>query len=871
LNGRNDDNWVELKVKTAARKLAKRSKAAPKARAPRRGAAKAPAARSAAPGFVTLAWEAAVEFTQERRRELLGVLYLIAGVAVALALVPLKDDLLGPAGGLVFRFCFGALGIGCVAVPAALMTLGLNGLGQQELRAPGVKVAGWSLVLVALCCLTEWFLPLKIASGPAKDLYAGGLLGRLLGGAMVLYLSTAGTWILCLTLLAVAVYLLGQENLVKIWALRAYERARLGMLFGGFKLPGRAQTEEDEDGDDEAEAGAKSARRRRPAKAEAQEAGGAGFVEASAPEPASIRGVDSGTDSLGDDADASASGDIRLISAKDREDIAARFLMQRQKIKVSEGGPRVNTAASTESLALNATTAPQGASELKDYVLPSPGLLKPASESVSAPKDYEEISAQLERVLASFGVAAKVVEVCPGPTVTRYEIELAPGVKMSRVVSLSDDIALGAKAGVVRIEGPIPGKGTLGIEIPNSHPVPVMMRELVDTEEFRNSGHKLVFAVGKDIGGSMIFSNLAEMPHLMVAGATGSGKSVCLNAIITSVLFRAAPDEVKFLMVDPKRVELTPYDGIPHLMRPVVSNPKEAAGALRLLVEEMEDRYKMLAQAGMRKIDDYNEWVAARAQEKERSPEMSEEELAAVPKEKDPHHRLPYIVVVVDELADLMMVSANEVESSICRLAQMARGVGIHLVIATQRPSVDVITGVIKANLPSRIAFQVSSKIDSRTILDGSGAEALLGKGDMLYSPYNVNKPVRVQGCFLSGSEVAKVVAHVKNQAEPVYDPRFTALSNLPALESALEEGAGFDDVDDELYEQALRVVIAAGQGSTSVLQRRLKLGFGRASRLLDRMEAEGIIGPAEHNKPRKLLINPSDYADGPPESAPAL
>ena len=394
-------------------------------------------------------------------------------------------------------------------------------------------------------------------------------------------------------------------------------------------------------------------------------------------------------------------------------------------------------------------------------------LLKEASGTLAAPKDYEEVSANLQRVLTSFGVAAKVVEVCPGPTVTRYEISLAPGVKMSRVVTLADDIALGAKVSSVRIEGPIPGKGTLGIEIPNAKPSPVAMRELIETEEFQKSAHKLIFAVGKDIGGSMIFANLAEMPHLMVAGTTGSGKSVCLNGIITSILFRAAPDEVKFLMVDPKRVELTPYDGIPHLMRPVVANPKEAAGALRLMVEEMESRYKTLASAGMRKIDDYNEWVAEREKEKQLSPVMEEEVLDEVPKEKDPHHRLPYIVVIVDELADLMMVSANEVESSICRLAQMARGVGIHLVIATQRPSVDVITGVIKANLPSRIAFQVSSKIDSRTILDGSGAEALLGKGDMLYNPYNVNKPVRVQGCFLSSSEVAKVVAHVKKPGRP--------------------------------------------------------------------------------------------------------
>jgi len=789
--------------------------------------------------FVTKAWEAALEFTQERREELLGLLYLIAGLALAVALVPVSQNFLGLAGSYLFRFCFGALGVGTVFLPAVLLTLGYCNLTQRQVRAPSVKAAGLGLIVVSLCSLCNWLMPDKLASGVVADLYVGGMLGRLLGGAMLQYLSTAGTLILCAALVAVAVYLLEQEALVKMVVLRAYERLRVGR---GFKdaIPVRfARTQAPQDAlDDENEEAEPEAPKRALAQSKEAEA-----VE----EP-------------------EASG-VKLAGAKEREDLAARFLKQRQKIKVSAAGPRVNTSASTDTLS---AVQERPSSELRDYKLPSPDLLQGSSGSISAPKDYEEVSANLQRVLASFGVSAKVVEVCPGPTVTRYEIALAPGVKMSRVVSLADDIALGAKASVVRIEGPIPGKGTLGIEIPNSKAVTVTMRELVETEEFRGSGHKLIFAVGKDIGGSMIFSNLAEMPHLMVAGATGSGKSVCLNAIITSILFRAAPDEVKFLMVDPKRVELTPYDGIPHLLRPVISNPKEAAGALRLMLEEMEDRYKLLAAAGMRKIDDYNEWIAARQDQKDLSPAMEDPELEAVPKEKDPHHRLPYIVVVVDELADLMMVSANEVENGICRLAQMARGVGIHLVIATQRPSVDVITGVIKANLPSRIAFQVSSKIDSRTILDGSGAEALLGRGDMLYSPYNVNKPVRVQGCFLSSSEVARVVAHVKKQAEPVYDPRFALAA--PSFEpSADGEGEDFGDVDDELYEQALRVVISAGQGSTSVLQRRLKLGFGRAARLLDRMEAEGYIGPAEHNKPRKLLIKPSDYADGPPDSAPAL
>jgi S-DNA-T family DNA segregation ATPase FtsK/SpoIIIE len=841
-----------LNVAVAARALARRGK---KAKPAARRSKKAEA------DFISMAWEATVEFTQEKKQELLGLLYALLSIALALAIVPKEPNFLGLAGTHLFRFVFGAFGLMAIFIPVGLAFVAFINLMKLQVHAPSVKAIGWTFVAVAICSLLNLLLPNALSSGVGEGLYWGGLMGRLLGGAMLKFLAPAGTVVLCLALLAISVYLLEQEGLVKMMFLQAYERMRIQSLGwkGGAaddapKARARKQktaTVEEYEVIEEHSDAVEEVKRGRKAKAAEQVA-------------------EAEEEAVAEDEEENPN-DIKLISARDREGIAAKFLQQRQKIKVSQGGPRVNTQASTDSLSGEVQVS---FSKLEDYVLPPLSLLKESNSVLSAPKDYEEISINLERVLTSFGVAAKVVEVCPGPTVTRYEISLAPGVKMSRVVTLADDIALGAKVSSVRIEGPIPGKGTLGIEIPNVKPQAVYMRELVETDEFQKGGHKLIFAVGKDIGGSMIFSNLAEMPHLMVAGSTGSGKSVCLNAIISSILFRAKPDEVKLLLIDPKRVELTPYDGVPHLMRPVVANPKEAAGALRLMVQEMEERYKLLASAGMRKIDDYNEWITERENQKELSPEMEDETLAEVPKEKDPHHRLPYIVVIVDELADLMMVSANEVESSICRLAQMARGVGIHLVIATQRPSVDVITGVIKANLPSRIAFQVSSKIDSRTILDGSGAEALLGKGDMLYNPYNVSKPVRVQGVFLSGSEVAKIVAHVKKQADPIFDPRFT---NIPVGDggshgaSERMEGEDFSDVDDGVYEEALRVVISAGQGSTSVLQRRLKLGFGRASRLLDRMEAEGIIGPAEHNKPRKLLIDPGAYSDESPNAAGSL
>jgi S-DNA-T family DNA segregation ATPase FtsK/SpoIIIE len=623
----------------------------------------------------------------------------------------------------------------------------------------------------------------------------------------------------------------------------------------------------------DAEADAVAAPRRRRAKAHEAEEGeeplAAVGEEALAPEAKAATalaatGVEAGR------ADAVSMEVDRPLSPEERSRLAEAFFKKRGSIKVSAGGPRVNEQASTQAVSGEVESSPQVASSFVDYQFPSMDLLQPAAEGAKPKAEgYQETSGILEKALASFGVSARVVEVCPGPSVTRYELALAPGVKMARVVNLADDIALASKVGSVRIEGPIQGRGTLGVEIPNPKSYPVLISELLATEEFAKAKHKLVFCVGKDIGGSMVFSNLAEMPHLLVAGATGSGKSVMINAIIVSILYRAAPDEVKLLMVDPKRVELTPYDNIPHLMRPVIANPKEAAGALRLLVQEMEERYKRMAAAGVRKIDEYNAWVLKREQEKEALDPIPAEELQAIPQEpvREQHRRMPYIVCVIDELADLMMVSANEVESSICRLAQLARAVGIHLVIATQRPSVDVVTGLIKSNLPSRIAFQVASKIDSRTILDGSGAEALLGKGDMLYSPGTLNKALRVQGCLVSNAEVEKVVAHVKSQAAPVFDERFTRIEAQDSGGEGDGEGLAGMPSEDPLYEDAVRAVLAAGQASTSVLQRRMRIGYGRAANLLDLMEAEGIIGPKDGNRPRKVLLRPEDYSiERPPE-----
>lgn len=436
----------------------------------------------------------------------------------------------------------------------------------------------------------------------------------------------------------------------------------------------------------------------------------------------------------------------------------------------------------------------------------------------------------LEDTLSSFGVTAKVIQVSRGPVITRYELQPAPGVKVSRIVSLSDDIALNLAVPGVRIEAPIPGKAAVGVEVPNKDISPVLLREVLESESFANSTSKLSIAIGKDIAGKNIIADIGKMPHVLIAGATGSGKSVCINTLIISILYKSTPEEVKFIMIDPKVVELSIYNGIPHLLIPVVTDPKKAAGALNWAVQEMVSRYKLFADRGARDIERYNELMG----------------------EGEP--RLPQIVVIIDELADLMMVAPGDVEDAICRLAQMARAAGIHLVIATQRPSVDVITGVIKANIPSRIAFAVSSQIDSRTILDMGGAEKLLGKGDMLFSPVGLSKPVRVQCSFITEKEVEAVVTCIKNQNE---GPQY----NMDVLEeTAVDEDNRTDGDYDELLPNAIEVVIDAGQASISMIQRRLRVGYARAARLIDEMEKRGLVSGFDGSKPRNVLISKEEF-----------
>ncbi|WP_027717545.1 FtsK/SpoIIIE family DNA translocase [Desulfovirgula thermocuniculi] len=469
------------------------------------------------------------------------------------------------------------------------------------------------------------------------------------------------------------------------------------------------------------------------------------------------------------------------------------------------------------------------APERQSYQLPPLSLLaRPVRpRPAKAARDIAEGVRRLEETLSSFGVRAKVVQVCRGPAITRYEVQPPAGIKVSRIMGLADDLALAMAAPDVRIEAPVPGKSVVGIEVPNQEVSTVYLRELLETPAFQDAPSRLTVALGKDIAGDPMVTDLAKMPHLLIAGATGSGKSVCLNTIIASILFKATPEEVKFIIIDPKMVELTTYNGIPHLVSPVVTDPKKAATALRWAVREMERRYELFAAAGVRDLARYNELGR-------------------------PRGNLPFIVIIIDELADLMMVAPADVEDAICRLAQMARAAGIHLVVATQRPSVDVITGLIKANIPSRISFAVSSQIDSRTILDAAGAEKLLGKGDMLFFPVGAPKPIRVQGAYLSDREVEALVSYLKKQAAPCYDEK--------VVEEDLKVPAPEEEPEDELLPRAVEIFMEAGQASISMLQRRLRIGYARAARLMDILEKRGYVGGYEGGKPRPVLITAEQF-----------
>jgi len=505
----------------------------------------------------------------------------------------------------------------------------------------------------------------------------------------------------------------------------------------------------------------------------------------------------------------------QVLKTKITESVLKPALTSEPKIKIKAKPPEFIEPKRPQEL------------NLGDYRLPSLDLLDspPPLEARQIKEDLAANARILEDTLEDFAISAKVTDVERGPVITRYELEPAPGVKVNRIVALSDDIALSMKAQSVRIIAPIPGKGRVGVEVPNIQSSFVYLKEVLVSNEFQKSESKLTLALGKDIAGFPVVTDLGDMPHLLIAGTTGSGKTVCVNCLILSMLFRSTPYELKFLMIDPKMVELAPFNGLPHLLCPVVTDAKKAAVGLNWVVNEMEERYRLLAKAGARNIDAYNE-----KQEK-----------------------LPYIVVIVDELADLMMVAREQIENAITRLAQLSRAVGIHLILATQRPSVDVVTGIIKANFPARISFKVASKVDSRTVLDMNGADKLLGRGDLLFLRPGESKLTRAQGSLVSDKEIERVVDFIKSQAEPAYDE-----------EILKEQQKSFkaNGEKDELYDQAAKVIMESNQASVSILQRRLRLGYTRAARIIDMMEQEGLIGSFEGSKPRKILVDRESWLE---------
>ena len=502
-----------------------------------------------------------------------------------------------------------------------------------------------------------------------------------------------------------------------------------------------------------------------------------------------------------------------------------------------EEAEKIDFKAETKEFTETVESSETGGTSDGSYIFPPLNLLKQSDNNQSSVNSTELTADHLIDTLKSFGVEARIVNISRGPTVTRYELQPSAGVKISKITNLADDIALNLATAGVRIEAPIPNKAAVGIEVPNKQSDVVGVRGIFESPDFLSAKSKLTVALGRDIGGNAIVTDIAKMPHGLIAGATGSGKSVCINSIIMSILYKATPEEVKLLMIDPKVVELGVYNGIPHLLVPVVTDPRKASGALGWAVTEMEKRYKMFADRGVRNIEGYNKFV----------DELGDPEI----------EKMPHIVIIIDELADLMMTSPKEVEDSINRIAAKARAAGMHLIVATQRPSVDVVTGVIKANIPTRIAFAVSSQVDSRTILDGAGAEKLLGRGDMLFRFAGAPKPNRIQGCFVSDSEVEAVVDFIKKGKTAEYDDNvMVEIERQAAVEKKQKTGLPEDGPeDDPMIGEAIRVVVENGMASASLLQRKLKLGYARAARIVDEMEQRGVVGPYEGSKPRKVLI----------------
>jgi S-DNA-T family DNA segregation ATPase FtsK/SpoIIIE len=721
------------------------------------------------------------------------------------------ENFAGRIGAFMSEAAFQMFGYAAYLIPAFLGVLGWHYFWCQRIEAGYTKLVGAGLLVASVTALLA--LAINALEPGVRPSTAGGLVGEAVAALFAIYLNRTGAAILLLTLLALAIILSTQFS--------------FGLAFSGVATRVRNQRGLLDRWRTWQEERRRDRERRQIVEKHVKKAG-----RDRAPEIAT---------KAADAAEKLKAARARPIPDEDEDaDDEADSVPPPRAAKA----PAIRRVPAAQPLPLDPEPPKTPVERRKGgYVLPPVTLL-------DAPKDQRKIDERelmdgarlLEEKCREFSVEGSVVQIHPGPVVTTYEFKPDAGVKYSRITGLADDLCLAMQAESVLIDR-IPGKSTVGIQIPNPHRESISLRELLESDVYARSQSRLTMALGKTIHGEPFVSDLATMPHLLIAGSTGAGKSVSVNAMVSSILFRSSPDDVRFIMIDPKRLELGMYEEIPHLLTPVVVDPKQAANALRWAVREMEERYKTLAAQGVRNIDQYNRNIRAAIAEQATAP----------PAPDAPELRtMAYVVVIIDELADLMMVAGKEVEESIARLAQMARAVGIHLILATQRPSVDVITGLIKANLPARIAFRVASKIDSRTILDGNGAEQLLGKGDMLYLPPASSRFVRIHGPYISEQETARLCSFLRKQGKPVYDTSITA-----------EEKSGPEKLEfekDDLFDEAARIVVSSGQASISYLQRRLRIGFSRAARLIDMMEMDGIVSPATNGK-REVLVD-QNYFD---------
>jgi len=726
-------------------------------------------------------------------------------------------NLIGRVGAFVAELSYQVVGYAAYVFPLLTAAMGWYRFWCRPVDALTTKLIGLALLLGSSSAFFS--LALTPARSTGRSFEPGGWIGDQLGGALAASFNRTGSLIILLTLFALGLLLSTTFSFGRVFSsIASSSRSWVEGRVDAYQT-WREDRRRDKKRRDIVEKHA----RQRGKDAPAPEVAKAARSERLPAEPAPLKRP----------APAAAAAE-RRAKVDDEAGPAAPAPppWPRRPPEIKVAAPADNPAAGQPS---DMTRAP---AERKrgGYALPPLTLLDPArTEQKVDERELMESAHLLQEKCGEFAVAGSVVQIHPGPVVTTFEFKTDAGVKYSKVTGLADDLSLAMRAESVLIER-IPGKSTVGIQIPNQHREPIGLREMLESDAYRRSGSKLTMALGKTIHGEPFMADLATMPHLLIAGATGTGKSVAMNSMISSILFRSSPDDVRMIMIDPKRLELGMYEQIPHLLTPVVVDPKQAANALNWAVREMEERYKTLAAEGVRNIEQFNRNVKQQAEGK-----LTPREGATIPKP------LAYIVIIIDELADLMMVAGNEVEMSIARLAQMARAVGIHLLLATQRPSVDVITGVIKANLPARISFRVSSKVDSRTILDGNGAEQLLGKGDMLFLPPSSSRLIRLHGPYISEQESARLAAYLRKQGQPMYDETITA-------EDKPQDAIEFDK--DDLYDEAARIIVSSGQASISYLQRRLRIGFSRAARLVDMMEAEGIVSASAGGKPREVLVD---------------